>query len=528
MKKLSNENIARTIGRIEQYLEKKHIAKDELIRTLLTMEEALLRCQEKLGPETPYVVEHADFLRSVRIRICIPGEEFNPFALPGTTDGEERFMHNYLARSRKAPSWNYARGANALLFTIEKKRLPDWTKLVFAIGTGLAIGLLFRAMPDPVRSTAVGGILSPLLDTFLGFLNAIAGPMIFLAVVSGIYNMGDAATFSTMGRKLLTRCLLTLCIVTALVAALSWPFFHLTFGEVRGGNEFSALYHMVLGIVPDNLVMPFATGNSLQILFIAVVVGVSMIVIGEKMQSIASSMEQLSLIVHMVMGRIGGLIPYFVCGSVIRILAESEFGVLSVGAKFVIGTAAACVFLLTLHTAFIAFAEHIPPKTMWQRAMPVFLIAFSTASSVAAFDKNLEVCVEKHGIPKRLASFGIPFCSILYAPGMAAMYWFASVAMAEQGGGVVSPSWIATALLLSVVLTCSTPTVPGGCAASFSILFSQMALPTEYLAVVISLSILLDFVCTATNVFSGECMLLMTAKRVGGMREDEEAPAQKA
>lgn len=528
MKKLSNENIAQTMERVEKYLEKKHVAQEELIRALLTMEEALLRCQEKLGPEAEYAVEHADLLRSVRIRICIQGEAFNPFALPGTPNGEERFMRNYMARSRKAPSWHYARGANALLFTLEKKRLPDWAKLVFAIGSGLALGLLLRVMPDPVRSTAVGGILGPLLDTFLGFLNAIAGPMIFLAVVSGIYNMGDAATFSTMGRKLLTRCLLTLCIVTALVAALSWPFFHLTFGEVRGGNEFAALYQMVLGIVPNNLVTPFSTGNSLQILFLAVAVGVSMIVIGEKIQGIASGMEQLSLIVHMFMGRIGGLIPYFVCGSVIRILAESEFAVLSVGAKYLIGTAAACVFLLALHTAVIALTVHVPPKTMWARVMPVFLIALSTASSVAAFDKNLEVCVEKHGISKRLASFGIPFCCILYAPGMAAMYWFAAVAMAEQGGGVVSPSWIATALLLSVVLTCSTPTVPGGCAASFSILFSQMALPKEYLAVVISLSILLDFVCTATNVFSGECMLLMTAKRVGGMREDEEAPAQKA
>ena len=146
----------------------------------------------------------------------------------------------------------------------------------------------------------------------------------------------------------------------------------------------------------------------------------------------------------------------------------------------------------------------------------------TTASSSAAFADNLKVCAEKHHILPELANFAVPFGQILYKPATAVMYWFTALCVAEQSGISVSVTWIVMVLVICLVLSVATPPVPGGTTASFSILFTQLGLPTEKLAVVLTLNVILDFFRTATNLFAGQCILIETSRKMGLVAKQNE------
>lgn len=84
--------------------------------------------------------------------------------------------------------------------------------------------------------------------------------------------------------------------------------------------------------------------------------------------------------------------------------------------------------------------------------------------------------------------------------------------MAESRNVEVSLVWYVTAIVVSIILSAASPPVPGGLTASFTILFAQLALPSADLAVILSLTTLLDFVVTATDVYTQLCVLAITSR----------------
>jgi Na+/H+-dicarboxylate symporter len=146
--------------------------------------------------------------------------------------------------------------------------------------------------------------------------------------------------------------------------------------------------------------------------------------------------------------------------------------------------------------------------------MSTFIIAITTASSSAAFANNIETCTKQLGVSHRLANFGVPFGQILYKPGVSVLFWFAAVSVAERSGVEVSVAWYVTATVICIILSAAAPPVPGGMTASFTILFVQLALPVSNLAVVLSITSILDFLVTATNLFTGQCVLAITSQSI--------------
>ena len=78
------------------------------------------------------------------------------------------------------------------------------------------------------------------------------------------------------------------------------------------------------------------------------------------------------------------------------------------------------------------------------------------------------------------------------------------------------------AVAVSIILSVASPPVPGGMTASFTILFAQLGLPASDLAVILSLTSILDFAITATDVFIQQCVLAITARSIEKTQAAEE------
>jgi len=164
--------------------------------------------------------------------------------------------------------------------------------------------------------------------------------------------------------------------------------FSLQIGNAQNGSQYSELYQMVLNIIPDNLFTPFSRSNTLQIMFVGIIIGLTMLVIGKNTQVVAELAEQLGYIVDGIMGFISKLVPVFVFGGLFNIIASSDFSSLAAGGKFFAGTLAGCILLILFHTVLTCAKMRITPLDLWKRTFSTFIIAVSTASSSAAFAEN--------------------------------------------------------------------------------------------------------------------------------------------
>ena len=513
MPQLTRDEIAQVCEQADAFMQDNGVDSKARILLRIQLEEVLLRFLEKLGSETEFSLRMGKRFGSVKLRLSVSGAMLDPFADSESAD-EEDYLRRVLVSLGQLPVWRYAHGRNVVLLTLPRKKIPDWIKLSAAVAAAILCGLLVRLLPDATGVFLRQELVTPLMRTYLGFLSAIAAPMIFLSVVWGIYSIGDAATFSALGKKLVGRYALSLCLWVGLAALLSHPFFSLNMGEAQG-KGLSVLFGMILDIVPTNLFTPFSRGNTLQILFVAVVVGITMISIGQSTDTVAALMEQLGFIVNSIMGVIGGLVPLFIFGSLFNIVSDSETAVLKNAGKFFFGTIALCVVMLVVYTAATCIRMRCGPLDLWKKAISTFAIGLTTASSTAALADDLKTCTEGYGVSPKLANFAVPLGQIIFKPGNAVMYYFAAVSVAESAGVSVSLSWFVMLFIMCIVLSSSTPPITGGSTASFSILFVQLGLPLESLPVILAINAILNYFRTATSLFVQQCVLVDTAKGLG-------------
>ena len=124
-------------------------------------------------------------------------------------------------------------------------------------------------------------------------------------------------------------------------------------------------------------------------------------------------------------------------------------------------------------------------------------MALTTASSAAAFSSNVDTCEKKFGIDSSLIRFGIPLGMVMHKPVAAVYNLLLVFFFAEKFGVTCSVSWIVVAVLISSIIAIATPPIPGGGAVAYTIIFAQMGIPSDALAMALALDIITDFLITA-------------------------------
>ena len=105
----------------------------------------------------------------------------------------------------------------------KKHRDRSFLFLLIAVACALIFGFMGLLLPESFRTGALELVMSPLQSIFYRLIGTLAGPMIFLSVVLGIVNVGDAATLGKLGK----RMIFAFVGITALLAAIAA-------GRVRG------------------------------------------------------------------------------------------------------------------------------------------------------------------------------------------------------------------------------------------------------------------------------------------------------
>lgn len=225
--RLSAFNIDAASEKIEEQLSLFSVDQRNILRFRLMFEEILLNYRDRFGEENEFALRCEKRFFGLRIVVAVAGENFEPFsAAENGDDYSPESLRVMLANMGLAPSHRYKNGENIITLSLEKKKRAStviW--LLAAVLSAVAAGLLCLHLPESARELLSVKVIEPVTGKFMGLLSAIAGPLIFLSVLWGIYSIGDVATFGRIGKRMISRFLLMSALLLMIVGFATVPFF---------------------------------------------------------------------------------------------------------------------------------------------------------------------------------------------------------------------------------------------------------------------------------------------------------------
>ncbi|WP_127159776.1 dicarboxylate/amino acid:cation symporter [Xanthomonas arboricola] len=191
--------------------------------------------------------------------------------------------------------------------------VPFYRQLYFQVVVAIVLGALLGHF-EPAFAES----LKPLGDAFIKLVKMIIAPVIFLTIVTGIAGMTHLKTVGRVFAKSMTYFLFfsTLALIVGMIVAhVVQPGAGMNINPaeldqsavntyVQKSHELS-LVGFLMDIIPATLVSAFVDGNILQVLFVAVLFGIALALVGERGRSVLSFLEALTApvfrLVHMLM-----------------------------------------------------------------------------------------------------------------------------------------------------------------------------------------------------------------------------------
>ena len=521
---LSPEGIDSASDFIAETLDGYGIPRRDALRTRLSFEEVLLGwSQGNQTAPSEVTVEISYRFGRVSVSASCAGVPHNPLAV----EHDEAYGSGAIGRSIMenlglSLSWSYHDGRNTVSCLLSRKRrIGQFTAIAIALFAALTLGGLGLLAPEAWRQAALDSLLNPLFDAFLNAFSCIVGPLMFLSMIWGISNIGDMKQLGTIGSKLLSRFLLVTIGYAIICLLVGLAVFAPPFGDAQSGQAVAqSIVEMLLGIIPPNIVAPFAEGNTLQILFMGAVVGIAVITLRDRVNALTEFFEQANTLVQLVLGAISSLTPAFVFLSILCLVLDGAFAESALGLLQVIALSAALSLAEIVAETLALGRLGLSPAAAAKKLAEPFLVALTTASSAVSIPVMLKTCREKLGIDEKLANFALPFGSVVFMPHVANSLILVTLFAAHLYGVELTVGGLAVCLLNAVVLSIAAPPIPGGAITCYTLMFMQLGIPLEALSLAVAADIVLDFIGTAGSLHDLSVQLTFGAKRLGMLDED--------
>ncbi|KJK15121.1 C4-dicarboxylate ABC transporter [Burkholderiaceae bacterium 16] len=404
------------------------------------------------------------------------------------------------------------------------KHLHITTYIVIAMVLGGVVGYACNiAFPDPKAAKDVAGYFSIITDVFLRLIKMIIAPLVFSTLVMGIAHMGDASTVGRVGVKamgwFITASLVSLTL-GLIMATMLQPGHNLGLPLPEVGTTTSlktnafTLKDFVTHLVPRSAAEAMANNEILQILVFSIFFGTALSTLGEKGKRMAGVIEDLVQVMLKITSAVMWLAPAAVFAAIASTITTQGLAILVTFAKFMGGFYLSLLVLWSLLVlAGIAF--------LGKRALVLirlirepFLLAFSTASSEAAYPKLLEA-LDKFGVDRKISSFVLPMGYSFNLDG-SMMYCTFAVLFISQAYDVHLPLGTQITMLLLLMLTSKGMAgVPRASLVVIAATLNQFSLPEAGLLLIMGVDQFLDMGRSATNAVGNSIAAAVVAKWEG-------------
>lgn len=394
--------------------------------------------------------------------------------------------------------------------------------------------ILFQDISQEGATSALG-IFYIVGQLFVNSLQLVIVPMVFTSIALAMCKISDTKKLGRISYKTILGFLSTSVFALALAGAIGFIIKNLGLftanvenvtaqaGVVSSRNPLL----IIVQAIPNNILSAFSTNSSiLAVVFVAVVLGLCINYLGDKVKVLKTLLEEVNSIITVFLSFIitkFGPVAIFVL--ITRTFAIYGVENLKPALVYVVTTLIALLlFLIFGYAIFIAIGARLNPIKFVKKIGKVALFGFSTSSSAATLPLNTKTTVEELGVSADIASFVLHLGMTINMNGTAIMQVIAAIFIATSAGYDVTIANIVVIALLALIASVGTPAAPGAGAIILFTVLTGMGYNND--AAILAYSLILainrpiEMLVTSLNVVGDAATSVVVAKSEGMLDEE--------
>ena len=415
----------------------------------------------------------------------------------------------------------------------DKKKLGLTTRIFIALLLGAVFGMILNYLIPAgiIRDRViVNGVLYVVGQGFIRLMRMLVVPLVFCSLVCGSMSIGDTKKLGGVGVKTLVFYLLTtaLAITVALgVGRLFQPGARLDMskikvtGSVEAATAQTGAADTILNIIPTNIFEALSNGNMLQIILFALILGVILAKMGDRVDIIKNFFGQFNDIMMEMTMLVMNLAPVGVFCLIAKTFAEIGFDVFIPLLKYMF-----CVLFALAIQCFIVYLSLLKvftglnPFIFIKNFFPVMAFAFSTSTSNATIPMSIETLEKKLGVSKRISSFTIPLGATINMDGTSIMQGVAVMFTAQAFGIHLDMMDYLTVIGTATLASVGTAGIPSVGLITLTMVFNAVGLPIEGIGLIMGIDRILDMTRTAVNITGDAVCTTIVASMNGAVNKE--------
>lgn len=325
---------------------------------------------------------------------------------------------------------------------------------------------------------------------WLNIIKMFIVPVVICMVVRGVSSLDSPKDLGRIGLRVIAFYVITnvfalgIGILTTVVLKPGIGFVFEAMTTEAVDTTLPTVSSFVTGLFSTNIFATFSSGDMLQCLVIALLIGVAIVFMGEKGKPVAdwfSNMADLCMALMDLAMRIAPVGVFCLMASAMGTYGSAFLGSM---AKLIGTFYLGCLLhWLLVYALFLWINTGINPITFAKKAFATIATAVSTCSS-AAVPTNLKVAKENFNVSESVANFAIPLGANMNQDGMAILIAAVMLFCAQSVGMTLTLSQIINMVVVATIVTSGSPGVPGGGISRLMIVAATMGLPLEIIAMI--------------------------------------------
>lgn len=389
------------------------------------------------------------------------------------------------------------------------QRIPLYLQIVLALPFAVGLGVLLssiQANPELIKHLAIP------CDLVLKALRALATPLILLAVIhSFLTTTIPSRSGSRLAVLLLTNTLAAILIgllVANIMQPGKWGRIEAPEGSTAEVAKTLDPWGLLYEIVPESILKPLVDNHVISLIFVALSFGIVLRALKTEQvahgkidyQAIEQVVTLLFEAVIRILHWIIALVPLAVFGIVARTVALQGFAPFKALGAFIVAVLLALFLQACYYLTRVYFGSWVSPRRFLQGGSDALLTAFSTASSTATMPITFEALLEKIGLRESSASLGALVGSNFNNDGTALYEAMSALFIAQVLNITLSLPQQLIVVITSIFASVGAAGIPEAGLVTMTLVFTAVGLPTQYIALLITVDWFLDRCRTAMNV----------------------------
>jgi len=526
-------SISECLEFIEKELKKAGVSTRLAVRAEITSEEMLLRLIENSTGEGSIRIQVKRMLGDTVINMSVKGNEFDLYGgkkeLSEDIDDEDAqtVIRTFLLKANDSNlKYSHKDGVNSVRIMTGQSTVSSIKLTMGALALGILFGLILKfIMPEALCAGVCDYLLTPVSTVFMNALKIVIAPVVFFSIVTCISGFGDLSELGRIGARVMGMYLLTTVIAVVMSFFVTMLLSPGRFGAalaMQGGqavdintNVDTSLLNTIINIVPSNFIQPFLESDTLQLIFLAVVVGIAVGRIGEYTPVLSGIFEACNSLFLTVTSMIAKFIPAAVFCSISLMLVNLG------GSSFLTMLGYFCtnvieiLIMMAIYGILVLVMARVNPAVFFRKIRQSMLTSFTLCSSSAAMPENLKTCTDKLGISPKVCNFSIPLGATINMDGTCISLVLTGLYLAKMYGVNVPGSALPALALTIILLSLGCPGVPGSGLVCLGIVLNQIGVPISAIGLVIAIDPVLDMFDTMSNTTGDIACATIVASKEG-------------